>query len=140
MKKLAYLLAILMIFSVLLTGCKSAGEKEVISFIEKNLQYFNDEDLDAYMDTIFKESLIYEPIKIAIKQAFETYDFNVTSDKIEVLEIDDETAKVKVVQVIKKVEGPEFKNNKSNVVLTLIKTEDGWKVTNQEVKGVEYID
>lgn len=140
MKKIASLLAILMIFSVLLVGCKSDGEKEVISLIKKNLEYFNEEDIDGYINTISSESPVYEPTKIAIEQAFELYDLKVTLDKIEVLEIDDEIAKVQVTQTTKKEEGPEFKNNKTIAVHTLIKTEDGWKVSNSDIKNIEYID
>lgn len=140
MKKIASLVAILMIFSVLLVGCKSDGEKEVISLIEKNLEYFNNEDVDAYMNTISSESLVYEPTKEAIVQVFELYDLEVSVDKIKVLEIDDETAIVQVTQTTKKIEGQEFKNNKTTVKYTLIKTEDGWKLDNTEMVNIEYID
>lgn len=155
MKKLHTLITVIFIVSVfsLATGCggteetsqtsettSETPEDKVLEVVRKNLEMSEKEDLEGTMSTISSDAEIYDQTEQTMKQLFEAYDLKYEINEIEVVEISDNEAKVKVVQTTTKVEGPEFRDNKVELVHTL-KLKDGkWGILSSETVNVEFLD
>jgi len=142
MKKLIGLVTVAMVLIVLLVGCQTDdANKEVIEVMEKNLEALNNEDVDKYMSTLSEESPAYEQTKELIGKIFEVYDLeNKLIGKMEVVEMKEDSAKVKMTTTSKKISGPEYKDNESTYINLLKKYEDGWKITNTELQETKFLD
>lgn len=138
MKKILVLLLMLTITSSLLIGCSESSELKDV--IQNNLEAMNKEDIDLYMSAMKSDTAEFEMIKTATIQMFETYDLEAKIKDIEILEENDTTAKVRVVQVTKKIDGPEFKDNEIEMIHNLEKIDGEWKFVTSEIKDIKYLD
>lgn len=138
MKKILVLLLILTITISLLIGCSTSSEiKEVI---QKNIKAMNNEDIDLYMSSIKPDTEVYEMTKTAVANLFEIYDLKTEIIKIEILEENETTAKVRIIQVTKKIDGPGFKDNEIEAIHTLEKIDGEWKFVSSEIANIKYLD
>jgi len=143
MKNLSAILTILFFTaSFFFISCKSPSpeEKEVMAVVKENLQTFEKEDFEAHMKTIHEESSIYEQTKNTVKLIMDQYDLKFELEEIEVLEMAADEAQVRYVQITKKINGPEFKNNRVKGVHTLKKFNGDWKLFSSTVENIEYLD
>jgi hypothetical protein len=74
--------------------------------------------------------------------AFEKFDLSYSIVDWEIEEIDSQTAKIRVVQITRKVSGDEpFRDNQLEAVHTLKKDSEGnWKLYSSEFENVEYLN
>ncbi|MEH7392195.1 protein kinase domain-containing protein [Bacillus sp. JJ1474] len=97
---------------------------------------FEDEDVETYLSTIDPSSAGLT--KQSITSFFETYDeIQATIESIEVLEIQGETAKAKVVQTLTYTDGTQNSEAKSTLIHSFIRS-DGifkWLISATEVEG-----
>jgi hypothetical protein len=130
-----------LLIPVFIISC-SSGEDYYTpeSVIEANLKYMNEEKYDEAMNTIHKDSPSYPASEIMIKQLFERYDLNYKIVSMKVLEDNNSEAKIEFVQITTKINGPEFKNNKSTGIHRLKKDGDSWKIYSTQMTDIQSIN
>jgi hypothetical protein len=125
---------------VLFASCSSKEKYDMPEFvIEANAKYMNEENLEKVMGTIYKDSPAYQTSETLIEKLFEVYDLNYKIVNMNVLEDNGSEAKVEFTQVTTKINGPEFKNNRSTGIHLLKKEGDSWKIYSTQMKDVQYI-
>lgn len=108
--------------------------------INANADYMTKEDLDGAMSTIHPQSPDYETTKRLSEKIFEVYDLNYKIENMRVVEENDSVAKVNFTQVVTKIKGPEFKDNRTTGVHTLKKDGDSWKIYSTELVKIEMLN
>ncbi|MFP4445954.1 MAG: hypothetical protein ACLFPD_06870 [Desulfosudaceae bacterium] len=144
MKKiLAVMVTIMLAGMMLAAGCadKSADKEAVKDVLRANLKALQAEDLDGYLATLDPDSPGYEKMKLICPKIFEIYDLEHEVEKIEVLDISDQEARVRTVQVARRISGPDsYRHNRSTTVHTLKKKDGAWKLTETEQESMEYLE
>jgi ketosteroid isomerase-like protein len=131
---------------VLLTSCASPVSEEekdaALNMIDWNLYYLSIEDLNGVMWTIHEDSPGRADTMSMTQMMFD--EFSIAYDVIEseLQSIDANTAKVRVIQVTRKISGEQpFRDNRLEAIHTLRKSKDGnWKIYSSEVMNVEYLN
>ena len=136
------LLYLFLFAALLFAGCgsnRSENEQALKDVINKNIAAGNDEDVNAYMETIDKDNRNYNRMQDMMNTNYSTYDLNYQVRDIKILELKDNEAKVQFVQTTKKIKGPTFRNNRIIGVHTMHKTSDGWKIYDTQITKMEYL-
>lgn len=141
-------LILLVSFILLLLSCMpgvSEEEKdEVYNLIEWNLYYARVEDINGYMWTLHPESPVYRDTETQMAFLFREYDLIYNIEEWEILSINAESARVRVVQTTQKAAGAEpFRDNRLEVIHTLRKDTSGaWKLYATEARedSLEYLE
>ena len=71
---------------------------------------------------------------------FNTYEVKCDLIESQIISQSPTDAKVSFVQVMRKVKGPDFKNNQVEGIYTLHRTQSGWQIFQTEVKSVKYLN
>jgi hypothetical protein len=113
---------------------------EITNVMYRNIYASNDEDIDLYMSTIHSESPGYNDTRAMLDTAFGDYDLSYYMTDVEVLKQTSRQAEVAFVLTTKKIRGPAFRDNRVTGTM-ILRVEDGvWKIYDQEVDNVEYLD
>lgn len=112
-------------------------EEAIKALIEKQVVAMNKGDVEGYLSTLDPESSLYELNKALYEPLLSQYKFDVTLEKFQVVEIKENTATIKKVLVTKKVSGPAFTDNRTEIEDKLVKKADGWKVNESTPGNVE---
>lgn len=124
-------------------GCvKSPSDQSAIrQCIQKNLRASQDEDIDAIWET-FKPSSEQEKEQTTaiLKMLFEACDLSYTIESYKLLKLEGDQADVEVVQVTKKISGPEFRDNRSTFQHSLKKIDGCWFIIGTKPMKIEYIN
>jgi hypothetical protein len=135
---------VMVIFSVLMSlSCSSSKEKEkaaIEQLIKSNAEFFQKEELDAYIGTLDPTSPEIENTRAMMVELFENYDLKLTIESTRILKMSDNKADVEVVQVTSKVNGGEFRDNRINIVHQLKKIDGAWKITGSKTIKIDYFD
>ncbi len=146
---LRYSLLASVLFIALLNPACSPGVSEeerdaVYNLIEWNLYYANTEDLNGYMWTLHPESPVYAETESQMAMLFQAVDLNHSIEQWEILSINSQSARVRVVQTTRKVAGADpFRDNRLEAIHTLRKDSEGqWKLYTTEANqsSLEYLD
>ncbi len=122
------------------SGIESKEEGIIKSVINTNIESAENENIEEYMETIHPDSPAYEETRQTMEYLFDTYDLSYDLKDIDVIEITDQMVKVRIVQITKKVSGPEFEDNELTAVHTLKKYNDGWRFWSTDIEKIEYLD
>jgi hypothetical protein len=133
---------------VLLAACglKISEEEHAAAYdlIERNLYYASIEDVNGYLGTLDPESPVYNETQTQMPFLFGELDLTYDIEAWEILSIDRETARIRVVQVTRKIESSEpFRDNRLEVIHSLRKNGEGeWKIYASDfIEGsLEYLD
>lgn len=102
--------------------------REIEALVAENLRAFNDEDLDAYMATLDPSAPAYERARAAAAERFSQYDLEATAEAVDILAVEGDAARVRVVQVTRQVGADsDFQNNRFAAVHRLRKVAGQWK-------------
>ena len=136
------LLFVLVLLAVIFTGCaKNSEEQSIKNTIISNTDAMNKEDAALYMSTIYSDgSGLYESTENLIATLFEGYDLDSKILSMEVLEMTDNTAKVKVKTKTIKKSGGIFKDNEATMIHYMFKEGSMWKIQNSTIENINYID
>jgi hypothetical protein len=115
-------------------------EEDARAVLIENVRAANAEDLDRYMATIHPNSPLYTTTKDLLEDAFKTYDLGYELTRAEVVEQSDTQATVAFVLTTRKINGPAFRNNRVTGTMYLRKVGSAWKIYDQKVSNVEYLD
>ena len=78
-------------------------------------------------------------VRSMFTQLFEMYDLDYKLLDIKILSVGKDTAKVEVTMETRKRKGPQFRDNRTVVVHTLVRRADGWKFSGSEIRKVEFL-
>jgi ketosteroid isomerase-like protein len=134
---------LLFITFLLIIGCgsdKSKDEQAIKDVIYKNIEAGNNEDVAAYISTMDKDYRNYDRLEDMMNTIFSTYDLNYQVKDLQVIELKDNEAKVKFVQITKKIKGPTFRDNRIEGIHTMHKTDGEWKIYDTQITKMEYLN
>lgn len=140
-KKLYIVLGVGIIVIVALIGkyevYNNTTEGKVKKVIKMNLEAMEEENVEKYMETV--ETSVPYTLKDQLTSLFQMYDLKYTIEDMKLLSSNNEEAEVEVVQVTKKVQGPQFNNNRLRVVHQLRQKDGKWKICDSKVKSTEHV-
>jgi hypothetical protein len=131
---------------VLLTSCASPVPEEekaaALNMIEWNVYYLSIEDMNGVMWTIHEDAPGRADTMSMTQMIFDEFSLSYDIVESELQSIDTNTAKVRVIQVTRKISGEQpFRDNRLEAIHTLRRSKDGnWKIYGSEVKNVEYLN
>jgi hypothetical protein len=142
------LLLLLFLLSTIIPSCgtqiSEEERNEVFSLVEWNLYYARTEDLDGYMWTLHPDSPVYSETKTQMASLFQEYDLAYDIEEWEILSINAQTARVRVVQTTTKISGADpFRSNRLEAVHSLRKNSEGeWKLYSTEIResSLEFLE
>lgn len=141
MKALVLLLAVAMAL-VATAGCGGAdedSEAEALALLHRQLELLEEENIGGFLATLHPDSPRYADTRAAIEPVFELYELDFELESVEVLTIDAGEARLRAVQVTRKVSGPELADTRLTAVHTLRKTSNGWKLYDSAVESTEVL-
>jgi hypothetical protein len=106
----------------------------------QNIQGLNTENLDLAMGVIDKNNSNYEQVKQLTQTLFNSFDLNYAINKLEIMEVSGNEAKVKVTQTTKKLKGLGFRDNVVVSVNTVKKYNGQWKIANTKAESINYLN
>lgn len=131
---------------VVLVGCQNAAPEQSIAdtppsmspvdVVHRNMEAMNDEDIAGYMATIHPEGGGYAETQAALTQLFEIYDLSTTLTDVRLESETADEARVYALMTTRKLSGPDFNNNRMDVVFVLRKHQGEWKFFNQDVLDI----
>ncbi len=138
--KYAYLILLTALFVIGCGSNKSDEEEAIKDVIYKNTEAGNNEDVAEYINTMDKENKNYDRLEQMMNTIFQTYDLNYQVKDLKVIEIKDNEAKVKYVQITKKIKGPTFRDNRIEGIHTMHKTNGQWKIYDTQITKMDYLN
>ncbi len=145
-----FMLIFLTLFlSVLACSSSSSGSTfsdeeaaKVLQMVEYNLSTAESEHLDGYMWSIHEDAPSRGSTEDAMNLAMSGFDLTYEIIDWEVLSIEGDTARVRVVQITR-TKGPnsDFRDNKLEAIHTLKISEDGnWKIYSSSMGEIDYLE
>lgn len=113
---------------------------ELTEIINRNIAAANAEDVDGYMDTIHSESPLHEQTEEALRMAFSTYDLAYSISDLAIQSSNSKEASVHFLLTTRKLKGPTFRDNQVEGVFLMRPDEGRWRIYQQEILGVTYLD
>lgn len=116
------------------------ASQAVLAVLRENLTAYNGEDIDRYMRTIHPGSPAYAQTQATLEDMVDLFDLTATWDKAQVDEINAGEARVSFILTTRKLSGPAFRDNTIAGMITL-KLDDGqWKIYDQSVDDIQYLN
>jgi len=117
------------------------AEDAIRSLIERNVNAMAAEDLDGVMATIKADSPIYEPTERTVRRAFDALDLTFELEEIEILDVADSSAEIRIIQVTRATEpgAGGFRDNRIVAVHQLERIDDQWFFVDSEVTETTYL-
>lgn len=112
-------------------------EEAIKALIEKQVEAMNSGDVEGYLSTLDPESTLYELNKALYEPLLSQYKFEVTLEKFEIVKVGENDATIKKTFVTKKISGPDFVDNRTEIEDKLVKKADGWKVNESTPGNIE---
>jgi tetratricopeptide (TPR) repeat protein len=119
---------------------ESPAAENPLNVIIENVRASNAENANYYMSTIHSESPVYQNTKKMTQEAFSLFDL---SYKVSGLKIIKETKNEVVVAftlTTRKINGPSFRDNRITGEMILRKEDGRWKIYDQVVHDVKYLN
>jgi hypothetical protein len=118
----------------------SPTPENVTAVILENIRASNAENVSRYMATIHSKSPAYKSTESMTKEAFSMFDLSYKLSELKVIEQNKNQAVVAFVLTTRKIRGPSFRDNRINGEMTLKKENGVWKIYNQKVHNVKYLN
>ncbi len=112
----------------------------VLAVLRENLAAYNAEDIDRYMRTIHPSSPGYSQTESALNEMVDLFDLTASWDRAQIQEINSREALVSFVLTTRKISGPAFRDNTIEGVMTLRPDSGQWKIYNQRVDDIQYLN
>jgi hypothetical protein len=110
------------------------------AIIYENIRASNAEDKQAYMATIHPDSPAYKVTEETLDTIFDNYDLSYRVSNVSVIEENNLEVTLTFTLVTRKIRGQDFRNNQVDGTFILRKDGDMWKIYNQTVDNIKYLD
>ncbi|QOR66309.1 hypothetical protein IM538_21505 [Cytobacillus suaedae] len=115
-------------------------EMAIYELIERNVDAMNNEDIDAYMADLDPSSPNYDLAKEPMELLFAEFDLLVELIEIEILEVTEDNATIRIIQQTTSLEESIFKDNIVEMIQGIKKVNDKWVLTEEvEIVSIEYL-
>ncbi|MEF2144010.1 MAG: DUF4878 domain-containing protein [Desulfovibrionaceae bacterium] len=128
MRKIVSLAAVLVLFSVLLSGCGGPGPEKTAQAALENTVSGNFDEAFKHFCKKMKDDMPPKELMDEIRKELEQFKFDFSGLKYEVVEEKGDTAKIRVSGTIKAKSESEEKNEDMDETIELIKEDGQWKV------------
>ena len=118
----------------------SEEESAVLSPVYENIAASNVENIERYMASIHTQSANYQTTRELIEALYRDYDLTATLSRVELVSYSSEEAQVRFVLETRKRNGPEFRDNIINGTFILRPENGQWKLFDQVVNNIEYVE
>ena len=115
-------------------------EDECIAVVYENLEASNAEDIDAYMATIHSHSPLYDQTEDTLYAIFRSYDLSYQIDRLDVVKSNPTEIQLSFELTTKKIRGPGFRDNTIDGVMILRQEGGLWKIYDQMIDNVNYLN
>jgi len=111
-----------------------------VAVIIANIRASNAESIPHYMATIHSKSPSYDSTKEMTKQAFGLFDLSYKISGLKIKEQNNNEAVVAFTLTTQKIRGPSFRDNRISGDMILRKEDGRWKIYNQVVHDIKYLN
>lgn len=118
----------------------SATEENPVAVIFDNIRASNAESLPHYMATIHSKSPAYESTKEMSREAFSLFDLSYKISGVRIIKQTKNEVVVAFTLTTRKIRGPSFRDNRINGEMILRKDAGSWKIYDQVVHNVNYLN
>jgi hypothetical protein len=135
------LLYVLLGPGIQLPGARPTDPPWVITdVVYEQLAAYDAEDIDRYMATMHRDTPDLAQIRATLTDLLAKYDLSTRLYDVEVVEVTRREARVRFTLETRRVRGPAFRDNRVQGEFILRKEGDAWKMYDQEVDSVEYLE
>ena len=124
--------------SILAQNISDRDLESIENLIFDSIQAYNQEDIQAVMDSIHPSSPTRQDTQEMSEYAFLMYDLNYETNDLEIVEISPSEIVVRITLTTIKIDGPEFNDNRSVSLQTLRKYNGEWKFF--DLVGIETVE
>ncbi|MCL6601818.1 MAG: copper amine oxidase N-terminal domain-containing protein [Paenibacillus sp.] len=119
---------------------QAVDPKEITAFFEKYIDYNNKENYDGLMGLIDPKSPLAQMGSV-IKSQMEMFDLSLSVDQLDIVDLKPNEAAIHTIETTHKISGPFMLDVTTEVVYALTKQEGSkdWRISNVEVRGMQYI-
>jgi hypothetical protein len=125
---------------VLAQPATAEEKKAVLDAVFENIAAGNVENIDRYMASIHSQSEDYQLTRDLLEDLYRDYDLTATLRSVELISYTPEEAQVSFVLETRKREGPDFRNNVINGTFILRPENGQWKLYDQNVRHIDYLN
>lgn len=111
-----------------------------LAVIYANIRASNTESIPHYMDTIHSTSPTYQSTQEMTAEAFDLFDLSYQISGLKITEQTRNEAVVAFTLTTRKIRGPRFRDNRINGEMILRKEKGRWKIYNQVVHDIKYLN
>ena len=121
-------------------GGASSPADDPIAVIIDNIRASNAESIPHYMATIHSKSPSYQSTKKLTEQAFGLFDLSYEISGVKIVKQNKNEAVVAFTLTTQKIRGPSFRDNRITGDMILRKEDGKWKIYNQVVHDIKYLN
>ena len=118
----------------------ASSDEDPRAIIFANIDASNAENIPHYMATIHSKSPSYQTTKEMTEQAFGMFDLSYRVSGLKITELTRNEAVVAFSLTTQKIRGPSFRDNRITGDMILRKEDGRWKIYNQVVHDVKYLN
>ena len=112
----------------------------ITSVVYENIAAHNAEDVERYMATLHSDAPNYDETRNILADMYRNYDIEHTITGVDLLKSSKDRAEVSFVLTTRKLQGPSFRDNQVTGVFILRKEDGRWKLYDQKVDDIEYLE
>ncbi len=115
-------------------------EMQIEHVVKLNVQYMQDKNLDGEMSTVDEQSPVYKQTAAVMQQLFALYELQASLKDLQIVSVDGDQAVVKTITEVHKTSGPEFKDNQTTALQTLVRRNGQWKIFQTQPLKIDYLN
>jgi PBP1b-binding outer membrane lipoprotein LpoB len=124
---------------LLISGCGQTVEEEAKETVEVYMEAVENEELETVIEMLSTDHE-YEMPDLAFEMLFDSYDLDYDIESMKVITSDEDKVVIEVVQVTKKLSGPDFiQDSRVTATHTLVKEDGDLKFLKTEYSNAEVI-
>jgi hypothetical protein len=118
----------------------SPTDENPLAVIYENIRASNGENVNRYMATIHSKSPSYQSTETMTKEAFSLFDLSYKISGLKILKQNKNEVVVAFTLTTQKIRGPNFRDNRISGDMILRQEDGRWKIYNQVVHDIKYLN
>lgn len=136
--KLPVVISLILLAAVLAPGCGNDPREDAArQVLDDQLAALQNEDLEGVLSTLHPDGPQYSQTRAMVEQVFALYDLEYDLENVELVDMSEEVVTLRVVQVTRRINGPELPDTRVTVVHTFRKDGDRLKLYESRAESSE---